>query len=56
MVECLICTGSFEYERVFDIPFLWDDDCNFGKPICPACLKILIELVKENKKIIKRRN
>lgn len=51
MIHCLVCTKLFEYKRVFDIPILWDDDCNFGRPICNDCLHLLIELVKENRRI-----
>jgi hypothetical protein len=51
MVLCLICTNDVEFERVFDIPCLWYDNCYKGKPVCNECLKILIELVAINKKI-----
>lgn len=51
MVRCLICTDPVKIERVFDIPILWDDDCNFGKSVCNECLHLLIELVKGNKNI-----
>ena len=51
MLRCLICMNPITIERIFDIPCVWDDECNSGRPICNDCLLLLIALQKENTEI-----
>ena len=41
MFHCLICHQEFEFERVFEVDFLWNDDLYHGKPVCKGCAKVL---------------
>jgi hypothetical protein len=35
--HCIICHQKFSYVKEEEVNFLWDDEGNYGKPVCWNC-------------------
>lgn len=50
--HCMICHQAFDFDNVFDIDFLWNDDLSQGQSVCKGCAVLFIGNLHLNYEVI----